>query len=387
MVQFLIKKTIKNYEDTKSIKVRSAVGRLCGIVGIISNLFLFAIKFVIGSIVNSVSIRADAINNLTDSCNNFISILSFYIANKPADSDHPFGHERSETIASLFVGIIVGYIGFELGKESIDKILHPSTIDFRLVTVLILIISIAVKLWMYFYNKKLAKTYASQLLEATALDSISDVMGTVAVLVSTIVSPRIGFNLDGYVGIVVSFFILYNAFGLLKDVVDVLLGQAPDPDIVKKISQMIFADEEVLGVHDLIVHNYGPNRLFASAHVEVDASKDIFRIHDHIDNVERIVKEEMDIDLVLHMDPILVNDPKTDYYKEKVAEAISQLGKEWTFHDFRIVSGQTHTNLIFDLVVPFDEKTSRDEIIEMLKSKMPKEHPLYFVITIDHPMA
>lgn len=384
---FLVRRFIKNYQDTKDANVRTNIGKLSGIVGIFSNLFLFVIKFVIGTIVHSVSIQADGVNNLTDAGSNIISILSFHLANKPADKDHPFGHERTETIASLFVGILILVLGFETAKESISKVIHPGSIDFRIASVIILLISIIVKFWMYAYNKKLSKTYDSSLLEATALDSISDVCGTTAVLVSTLLSPVLHFNLDGYMGIVVSGIILYGAYGLLRDMINSLIGEAPDPELVHNIVDRIMAHPAILGVHDMMLHNYGPNKIFASAHVEVDSSKDIFETHDHIDNIEREVKENMNIDLVLHMDPVKVNDPETELYRAKVVEAIHQIDPKWGFHDFRIVSGPTHVNLVFDLVIPFEEKYSQEEIEDMLLKLIQSDKKIYLVLTIDHPYA
>lgn len=386
-MNFLVRRFIKNYQDTKDANVRTSVGKLSGIVGIFSNLFLFVIKFVIGTIVHSVSIQADGVNNLTDAGSNIISILSFHLANKPADKDHPFGHERTETIASLFVGILILVLGFETAKESISKVIHPGSIDFRIASVIILLISIIVKFWMYAYNKKLSKTYDSSLLEATALDSISDVCGTTAVLVSTLLSPVLHFNLDGYMGIVVSGIILYGAYGLLRDMINSLIGEAPDPELVHNIVDMIMAHPAILGVHDMMLHNYGPNKIFASAHVEVDSSKDIFETHDHIDNIEREVKKNMNIDLVLHMDPVKVNDPETELYRAKVVEAIHQIDPKWRFHDFRIVSGATHVNLVFDLVIPFEEKYAQEEIEEMLLKHIESDKKIYLVLTIDHPYA
>lgn len=386
-MNFLVRRFIKNYQDTKDANVRTSIGKLSGIVGIFSNLFLFVIKFVIGTIVHSVSIQADGVNNLTDAGSNIISILSFHLANKPADKDHPFGHERTETIASLFVGILILVLGFETAKESISKVIHPGSIDFRIASVIILLISIIVKFWMYAYNKKLSKTYDSSLLEATALDSISDVCGTTAVLVSTLLSPVLHFNLDGYMGIVVSGIILYGAYGLLRDMINSLIGEAPDPELVHNIVDMIMAHPAILGVHDMMLHNYGPNKIFASAHVEVDSSKDIFETHDHIDNIEREVKENMNIDLVLHMDPVKVNDPETELYRAKVVEAIHQIDPKWRFHDFRIVSGPTHVNLVFDLVIPFEEKYAQEEIEEMLLKHIESDKKIYLVLTIDHPYA
>ena len=386
-MNFLVRRFIKNYQDTKDANVRTNVGKLSGIVGIFSNLFLFVIKFVIGTIVHSVSIQADGVNNLTDAGSNIISILSFHLANKPADKDHPFGHERTETIASLFVGILILVLGFETAKESISKVIHPGSIDFRIASVIILLISIIVKFWMYAYNKKLSKTYDSSLLEATALDSISDVCGTTAVLVSTLLSPVLHFNLDGYMGIVVSGIILYGAYGLLRDMINSLIGEAPDPELVHNIVDRIMAHPAILGVHDMMLHNYGPNKIFASAHVEVDSSKDIFETHDHIDNIEREVKENMNIDLVLHMDPVKVNDLETELYRAKVVEAIHQIDPKWGFHDFRIVSGPTHVNLVFDLVIPFEEKYTQEEIEEMLLKHIESDKKIYLVLTIDHPYA
>ena len=386
-MNFLVRRFIKNYQDTKDANVRTNIGKLSGIVGIFSNLFLFVIKFVIGTIVHSVSIQADGVNNLTDAGSNIISILSFHLANKPADKDHPFGHERTETIASLFVGILILVLGFETAKESISKVIHPGSIDFRIASVIILLISIIVKFWMYAYNKKLSKTYDSSLLEATALDSISDVCGTTAVLVSTLLSPILHFNLDGYMGIVVSGIILYGAYGLLRDMINSLIGEAPDPELVHNIVDRIMAHPAILGVHDMMLHNYGPNKIFASAHVEVDSSKDIFETHDHIDNIEREVKENMNIDLVLHMDPVKVNDPETELYRTKVVEAIHQIDPKWGFHDFRIVSGPTHVNLVFDLVIPFEEKYSQEEIEDMLLKHIQSDKKIYLVLTIDHPYA
>lgn len=386
-MDFLVRRFIKNYQDTKNANVRTSVGKLSGIVGILNNLFLFVIKFLIGTIVHSVSIQADGVNNLTDAGSNIISILSFHLSNKPADKDHPFGHERTETIASLFVGILILVLGFETAKESISKVIHPGSIDFRIASVIILLISIMVKFWMYAYNKKLSKAYDSSLLEATALDSISDVCGTTAVLVSTLLSPVLHFNLDGYMGIVVSGIILYGAYGLLRDMINSLIGAAPDPELVHNIVDMIMAHPVILGVHDMMLHNYGPNKIFASAHVEVDSSKDIFETHDHIDNIEREVKENMNIDLVLHMDPVKVNDPETELYRAKVVEAIHQIDPKWGFHDFRIVSGPTHANLVFDLVIPFEEKYTQEEIEEMLLKHIESDKKIYLVLTIDHPYA
>ena len=387
MISFLLNKFVKNAKDTKNPAVRSAVGRFCGWIGICNNVFLFTIKFIIGVLVRSVSIQADAINNLTDAGSNIISIVSFHLSNKPADKDHPYGHQRTEFIASLFVGLIIVFLGIEMAKESFIKIIHPQEIDFRWVTILILLISILVKLWMYSYNQSLSKKYESSLLHATALDSISDVMGTSAVLVSTVLSPVLHFNLDGYMGVIVSIIILYNAYGLLKDVINTLIGTTPDENFVKEIVDDILSDSKILGVHDFILHDYGPDKQFASAHVEVNSDEDIFEIHDHVDNIERAIKEKYNVSLVLHMDPVKVNDPETDYYRKVLKNALEECNENWHFHDFRIVSGPTHTNLVFDLVIPFEDKRTKQEIEEEILAHMHVDKIIYLVITIDHPFA
>ena len=387
MISFLLNKFVKNAKDTKNPAVRSAVGRFCGWIGICNNVFLFTIKFIIGVLVRSVSIQADAINNLTDAGSNIISIVSFHLSNKPADKDHPYGHQRTEFIASLFVGLIIVFLGIEMAKESFIKIIHPQEIDFRWVTILILLISILVKLWMYSYNQSLSKKYESSLLHATALDSISDVMGTSAVLVSTVLSPVLHFNLDGYMGVIVSIIILYNAYGLLKDVINTLIGTAPDENFVKEIVDDILSDSKILGVHDFILHDYGPDKQFASAHVEVNSDEDIIEIHDHVDNIERAIKEKYNVSLVLHMDPVKVNDPETDYYRKVLKNALEECNENWHFHDFRIVSGPTHTNLVFDLVIPFEDKRTKQEIEEEILAHMHVDKIIYLVITIDHPFA
>ncbi|MBB5183400.1 cation diffusion facilitator family transporter [Catenisphaera adipataccumulans] len=387
MVNFLIRKYVSDYEKTEDPTVRSKIGRLSGIVGIFFNILLFALKFAIGTVVHSVSIQADAINNLTDSGSSFLEIISFHFAQKPADEEHPFGHQRTETIASFLVAIMLGYLGLKMMEESAVKILHPGTIDFRMTSVVILLFSVAVKLYMYFYNRSLARRYSSSLLQATAADSISDVIGTSAVLISTVISPLIHFNLDGYMGAVSSIIILYGAYQLLKEVVDSLLGKAPDPEMVKELKQRIIDHKMILGVHDLIIHDYGPGQIFASAHVEVDADANILKIHDEIDNIERQIHNAMNIELVLHMDPIKVNDPETDLYKDRLAAAIKEIGAPWSFHDFRIINGPTHTNLVFDLVIPFDEPRTKKEIIHTLRQHIDADHPIYLVITLDHPMS
>ncbi len=379
MVNLLIKHFVK--EDNKN-----QVGKVCGFLGIFFNTLLFLLKYTIGAIVHSVSIQADAINNLTDAVSNILSILSFHWTNKPADRNHPFGHERTEAISSFLIALITAYLGVELLKQSVEKIIDPSETTFRWATIVILLLSIGIKFYMYMYNHRLSIQYQSDLLAATALDSLSDVWGTTGVFISMILSQIIGFNLDGYVGVAVSILILYNAYKLLREEIDTLLGKAPDTDMVEQLRDQILESELVLGVHDIVIHQYGADNIFASAHVEVDAASDIWAVHDEIDNIEHKIKESMNLELVLHMDPIKVNDPQTNLYKEKLKQAIKEIGEPWSFHDFRIVPGPTHTNLVFDLLVPYECEYSQSEIEEKIKEHIHSEKPVYLVITIDHPM-
>lgn len=387
MIRLLVHRFIKDYDNVKDEQVKAGVGKLSGIVGMFCNILLAVFKYTVGTIVHSVSIQADGINNLTDAGSNIVSIVSFHFSSKPADKDHPFGHERLEYLTSLFVGVCILVLGLETAKESINSILHPSTITFNKISIIVLIFSICIKLWMFSYNTYLSKTYDSSLLKASALDSISDVLGTTGVLLSTILSPVLHFNLDGYMGLVVSCLILFNAYTLLKDTCNTLLGEAPDSDLVKEIVLKINSYPIVLGVHDVMVHMYGPSKVFVSAHVEVDGSQDIFYTHECIDTIEREVKKETHAELVLHMDPIKVHDPETEEYKEAVNQAIQAVSHDYSFHDFRIVSGPTHVNLVFDLVVPFEETKSPKEIENLIQSNLHTKKSTTLVITIDHPFA
>ena len=387
MIRLLVHRFIKDYDNVKDEQVKAGIGKLSGIVGMFCNILLAVFKYTIGTIVHSVSIQADGINNLTDAGSNIVSVVSFHFSSKPADKDHPFGHERLEYLTSLFVGVCILVLGLETAKESIHSILHPSTITFNKISIIVLIFSICIKLWMFSYNTYLSKTYDSSLLKASALDSISDVLGTTGVLLSTILSPVLHFNLDGYMGLVVSCLILFNAYNLLKATCNTLLGEAPDPDLVKEIVLKINSYPIVLGVHDVMVHMYGPSKVFVSAHVEVDGSQDIFYTHECIDTIEREVKKETHAELVLHMDPIKVHDPETEEYKEAVNQAIQAVSHDYSFHDFRIVSGPTHVNLVFDLVVPFDETKSPKEIEDLIQSHLHTKKSTTLVITIDHPFA
>ncbi len=385
MIKFFAKKTIKNYEEYDLPEVRKAYGNLTSTVGIINNVILFAFKFLAGTLTNSVSITADAVNNLSDAGSSIISLVSFKLSSKPADEKHPFGHARYECIASMLVALAILFLGIELIQTSIGKILHPQDIEFSWISIVILVLSISVKLWMYHYNKVYGDLLKSSIMEATAADSLSDCMATGAVLLSTILSPMLHFNLDGYMGVIVAVFILIAGGGIVKSALDELLGQAPDEELVKQIQNKILSYDGVLGMHDLVIHDYGAHRTFASVHVEVDYKTDVLKSHDMIDNIERDFKETMDLEMVIHMDPIKIDDPLTNELKALIGDILKDMNELLTMHDFRIVPGETHTNVIFDVVVPFQVKETNqellDELIHRVREKKGKTY--YLVVTFD----
>lgn len=380
MISFLAKKFIKNYQDVHEESVRHAYGNLTSTVGIVNNVILFAFKFLAGTLARSVSITADSINNLSDAGSSIISLVSFKLSSKPADEKHPFGHARYECIASMVVATLILILGMELIKTSFDKILEPDLIEFNWLSVIILVFSISVKLWMYFYNKHYGKLLKSTIMEATAADSISDVMATGAVLLSTILSPLIHFNLDGYMGVIVACFIIFAGFGIIKSALDELLGQAPDEELVKNIQKKVEEYPGALGMHDLMIHDYGSHRTFASMHVEVDHRIDVLESHDMIDNMEKDIKEQLGIEMVIHMDPIVIDDPLTNELREFTKKAVKEIDERLSMHDFRMVQGTTHSNLIFDVVVPFQVSMSNTEILEAIKEQVKGRYPSYFVV-------
>lgn len=385
MITLLVKRLIKDYDHTEDSRVRNAIGNLISSVGILNNLVLFAFKFLAGTLANSVSITADAVNNLSDAGSSIISLISFKLSSKPADEKHPFGHARYECIASMVVACLILLLGLELIKTSFEKILSPDAIEFSWLSVIILIFSISVKLWMYLYNKKYGNLIKSSVMEAAAADSISDVMATGAVLISTLLSPVFHFNLDGYMGVVVAFFILMAGTGIIKSALDELLGQAPDEDLVMKIQKKITSYDGVLGMHDLMIHDYGVQRIFASVHVEVDCKVDVLISHDMIDNIERDFKENMGIEMVIHMDPINIDDPLTNELRILVRRLVQEIHENLSMHDFRVVPGETHTNMIFDVVVPFDVPMNNQEILDQLAALVRREKGdnYYLVVTFD----
>lgn len=304
MQNWLVKKFVHDYENVHDINVRASYGKLSGKVGIFCNAFLFAVKFIMGTISGSVSITADAVNNLSDAASSVISLIGFKMAEKPADEDHPYGHARYEYLSGLTVAVMIILIGFELFKTSFDKVLHPSTVDFSIALVIVLAVSILIKLWMALFNKSLGKKINSSALEATAADSRNDVISTSAVLAAAVISHFFKINLDGYMGIAVAVFILYSGIGLVKDTLDPLLGKAPEPELVDYIQKKILSYDGVLGTHDLMIHDYGPGRKFASVHVEMAAEGDVLKSHDVIDNIERDFLSKDNLNIIVHYDPM-----------------------------------------------------------------------------------
>lgn len=384
MKDFLIKRFIKDYENVRDSSVRQQYGNLGSIVGIAANLLIFAAKFTIGILTNSVAITADAVNNLSDAGSSVISLASFKLANKPPDENHPFGYARIEYIASSLVAVIILFIGLELIKESIRKISNPTPVEFSIIAVLILIISIAGKLWLYRFTKDLGKRIDSTVMQASAADSLADVMSTSAVLLSIILSPLLGFQLDGYIGTAVALFIMFSGFRILKETIDRILGQRPPQELIDEITGIIRQNKGVLGIHDLIVHEYGPNRTFASVHAEVDARADILESHDLIDNIERDVAEKLSVHLVIHMDPIVTDDPYVHEMHRLTTDAVKKVDDSLSIHDFRVVKGPTHSNLVFDITVPIGYRKSDREVIDQVAAIIKEKDPrLYPVITVD----
>lgn len=384
MTNLLVKLFIKDTKNTSDAKVRQAYGQLIGLTGIVMNALLFVGKFVAGTLAGSVSITADAVNNLSDAGSSVISLLSFKLAGKPADEDHPFGHARIEYIASLAVAFIILMLGIELIQSSVEKVIHPELAVFSWVAVGVLAVSMLVKLWLYHFNTSIGKRIDSVVMQAAAADSLSDVLATGAVLVSTIVSPLIGFSLDGYMGIVVACFIMWSAVGILRETMNKLLGEAPAQETEELLARHLLRHEGVLSIHDLVVHSYGPGRTFASVHVEVDAKEDILKSHDMIDNIEREVLLDHGVQLVIHLDPVVTDDERVNTLRERVQALVADIDPELTMHDFRVVMGQTHSNLIFDVVVPHGCALSDKELTRAIIRRVREMDESYFaVITLD----
>lgn len=388
MIALLSRIFIKDASNVQQPSVRQAYGILCGAVGIFLNLCLFAGKFIAGAVSNSIAITADAFNNLSDAGSSIITLIGFHMAGQKPDPDHPFGHGRIEYISGLLVSILIILMGFELLKSSFTKIIHPEDLAFSPVIIVILAASILVKCYMYFYNRQIGKRINSAAMSATAADSLSDSISTAVVLASTLTAHFSGLAIDGWCGLAVGLFICYSGFNAAKDTISPLLGQAPDREFVQQVNDIVMAHEGVLGIHDLIVHNYGPGRVLISLHAEVPADGNILTLHDMIDTIEHELRSTLSCHAVIHMDPICVNDEQTERLKKMVKGYLSEISDTLTMHDFRIVAGPTHTNLIFDVVTPYNFAMPDDELIKLINDKIHAGNPQYFaVIDVDKQMA
>lgn len=362
MISLLAKWLIPNRDKVENSEVRRAWGSLCGFMGIALNLLLFAGKLAAGALSGSIAVTADAFNNLSDAGSSVVTLLGFRLAGKKPDADHPFGHGRMEYVSGLAVAGLILLMGAELAKSSVEKILRPESVSFSWLAAAILLLSIGVKVYMYLYNKSVGKKIRSAAMSATASDSLSDTAATAAVLLAMLVGHWSGVQLDGWTGLLVALFILWSAVQAARDTVSPLLGQSPDPLLVKEIEELVMAHDAVVGVHDLVVHDYGPGRRIISLHAEVPADGQVLALHDVIDNIEAELSRKLHCEAVIHMDPVVVGDPQVDALHEKVAALVRTIDPRITIHDFRIVPGATHTNLIFDAVIPFDERLTRPQV-------------------------
>jgi len=384
LTDILIKTFIKDKDNTGDRSIRQKYGYLGGFVGIACNVALSGAKIAIGLMINSIAIIADAVNNLSDAASSVITVIGFKITNKPADREHPFGHGRIEYISAMVVSFMVILVGFEFLKSSFDRVRNPETVKFDIIPFSVLLLSIGVKVWLSRFYKKIGRKIGSKAMEASAADSLSDVITTSVVALSLLASLWTTFPLDGYVGLLVSALIIYSGISLTKDTLNPLLGEAPEPEFIKSVTERVLSYDGIIGIHDMIVHNYGPGRCVVSLHAEIPASMDIMKAHDVIDLAEQEISEEMDIHMVIHMDPINVDDKVVQETQNQITELINEMHEELTIHDFRIVGGEEHKNLIFDLVVPFDydEKMARDlskKVAWEIKAKYPECNAIIYI--------
>ena len=353
-------------------------------MGAASNVLLAALKFAVGFATRSVAIMGDAVNNLSDAGSSLITVISFKLAGKPADEEHPFGHARIEYIASSLVAVLILVIAVELFMESVSRIINPVEMHFGLAAYVVLTFSILVKLWLSTFNRRLAGKIGSPILEATAADSLSDVLATSAILASNIISPLVGISLDGYMGVGVSVFITISGVSILKETLNRIVGQKPSDEMVEKIDSYIKKHEGIIDTHDLVVHEYGPGRCFATVHAEVNANGDFLESHDLIDNIERNISVDLGIHLVIHIDPVITDDPYVNELKEKTERVVVSIDPELSMHDFRVVKGKTHCNLVFDVTVPAGYKKSDKQLIREISEKISElDKSFYAVVTVD----
>lgn len=386
MTDLLVRLFVKNAKDIHKQEVRTAYGVMASIVGVICNLILFVAKIIIGTMINSISVMADAFNNLSDSASSIIGLVGVKLANRPADKEHPFGHGRYEYLSALAVAFLVLQVGFSCFKSAVTKIIHPETTEFRIVLVVILIMSVILKAWLSHFNKKLGILIKSSVMKATAADALGDVLITLATILSLVIGYVTNLRIDGYIGAAVSLYVLYSGFNIAKDTIEPLLGEAVDRETFQSITQRIMSYDKIMGTHDLIVHSYGPSHTMATVHCEVPNNIDIEEAHEIIDTIERDILREMNIFLVIHMDPIEINDEKVKVVRLEIAKLVKGLEKNATIHDFRMICGEDHTNLIFDLVVPHKYSQKEEErLLDLVIEEVQKMDPAYqCMITIEN---
>ncbi|NLX64290.1 MAG: cation transporter [Clostridiaceae bacterium] len=384
MIERMLQLFIKDNGNISDDVVRGRYATFAGTFGIVTNIFLFGVKLIAGLLFNSIAVIADAVNNLTDAGSSVIVLVGFKLSAKPADEEHPYGHARAEYITGFLVSVVISLLGIELIKASFGKILNPDPIDFSYLTVLVLIISILIKLWQGTVNKTIGRRIDSTALIAAGQDSMNDVISTSSVLAATVFAKLTNIQIDGYVGIAVALFILYSGVKLVKETLNLLLGTAPDRDFVCAIEKEILRYEGVLGLHDLVVHSYGPNRTFVSVHVEVDAKRDLLESHDLIDNIEKEVTNKFNVNTVIHMDPIVTDDERINDLRRKVNEIVRGIDEKLSIHDFRVVLGKTHSNLIFDVLLPPSYEYGETELRKRIEHEIKKIDPTFnSVITLD----
>lgn len=384
MVDFFVKHFVRDYEKLDDSRVRERYGMLSSVVGILCNLIIFSSKLIIGTLVHSIAIISDGFNNMSDCASCIVTMFGYKMAAKPADKDHPFGHGRMEYLTSLVIAAVIVVVGCELLKSSVKKIVHPEAVTFSAAALVILIISILIKIWMGFFNRKLGTRIQSSVMLATAQDSFSDVFATLATLIALVASLWTDAPIDGIMGVLVSAFILISGFGIIRDTVDQLLGKPADEGIVRSLKEMVGESAVALGMHDLIIHSYGPGNLIGSVHIEVDAANPILDIHDAIDELERNIYEELHIRMTIHMDPIEVGNTEVEAYKRMMTEIVTAIDDGLSIHDFRVVSGPTHTNFIFDLLIPYDCQLTETYIREQIDKRLEQyDRRYYAVVTFD----
>ncbi len=387
MTNLLLRLFVKDHRNTADPQVRAAIGSLSGTVGICCNALLFLMKLIVGALTGSVSITADALNNLSDASGSILTLVGFRLADKPADEHHPYGHARAEYLSGLAVAVLILFIGFELVKSSVDKIFHPSPVTFSAPAAGVLVASIGVKLWMALFNRDLGKRIGSTTLAATSADSRNDCVATSAVLLAAIIEHTLDLRIDGYIGLGVAAFILYSGWNLAKDTISPLLGENADPELQEKIVDYIQAQPKVLGYHDLMVHDYGPGQRFASLHVEMDAREDPLECHELIDDMERECLNSHNVHLVIHYDPVITDDPELRRLKEEVSALLRTRDRRLSLHDFRMVQGRRHMNLVFDVALPSDLRQQGAQIRQWLEDTLNETEPAVYHVKITYDTA